>query len=532
MRIMKKAVLIMICLLFCGFVYARDWTASDWTQLQSVYNNDAVAGDLISIVAEVIVFGGTLGNSANWDEIVIRSNNNIMKTLSGNDTYQGFRVSSKTLSFSNLNFANFRINASSGAAINANASTLTFTGLNINFTANTALGTNSNGAAIAAYNSNIYFQSESRAPLRADFSYNSAATNGGALYIQYSTLSFNSVSINFLSNSAAIGGGIYASSSIVNFSATSSATFRGNEATTYGAAFYINNSKFSIDSSRIYLIDNTAKSSNGAAVYMTGAQAKLTLDNNSLLDIRDNVNINIIGWVAGIYVNTNAILSADNSIINFISNTAAGLVGLAVNNASAVFKNSQVNFINNTATVDTSGFGTGAMIVYGNADSNAIFLNSRVNFTSNTAAAANSNGGAFSHGNSGGRILFQNSTTIFTHNVSSGNGGAMALYGFNNTALTWTDFKSGVVRFIDNTAGSNGGAIYDNPTGLRNSLTFSSMSAADFIHNVAASTTGGGGAIFLQPLSTTVFYNSKVSFTQNSALKGGAILMERTRLSF
>ncbi|MDR0822834.1 MAG: autotransporter domain-containing protein [Endomicrobium sp.] len=517
--------------LTCSAAFARDYPVRDWLEFFSAYN--ASDGDIISVIEDSIIFQVPLTNPSGTN-VLIRSNSSGLKNLDGNKTYRGFAFSNTDLTFLNINLTKFYINASSGGAINANASTITFNGLNVNLTSNTALGANNNGGAIAALNSRVDFvKSDRRLNLTVLAAYNLAGS-GGFAYLNSSTMSFSDTILNFLSNSATNGAGIYSLNSFVNFS-NSSVTFRANQGN-YGIALEVfNYSEVNLDNTKVYITSNIVKTSQGGSIYATGAQSKIIL-NNSLLDFKNNVNAS--GWTSGIMLVGSSIFNVNDSEVNFTSNTATGLTSLAINNSSAVFRNSRANFIRNTAvyaSTFTINYGAAALIVWNGANSNANFIDSRVIFTSNSALGA-SVGGAVTYGNNGGKILFENSITTFTHNVSEyGYGGAIALYGVGGIA--WLDFRGGRVSFIDNSAGSYsdsadsyGGAIADSLI-LSASVNFSSMASAYFLHNVAISY---GGAITLLSRSTTNFYGSDVNFTANTSVdgNGGAIYMDRSRLSF
>ncbi|MDR3049497.1 MAG: OmpA family protein [Elusimicrobiota bacterium] len=529
---MKKSKIIVfaviLTLAYSG-VFARDYIVRTWAELSSNYNS-VVDGDYIS-VAQDIVFASGLGSPAAWTDIAIRSNNNTIRYLDGNKgAFQGFSLTSKALTFSNIGVTKFYA-AANGGVIAANASTITFNGLNINFTSNTA----ANGGGIYAVNSRIDFnKSDRRANLNISIAYNSAGS-GGFANVSLSTLSFSETIAAFSSNTATNGAGIYANNSIVNLS-NSSAAFMANQGN-YGVAFYIPNSKLNLDSVKVYVMSNIVKTNNGGSIYANGVQSKITL-NNSLLDVRGNM---ATAWTSGIMLIASSIFSVSDSEVNFTSNTATGLTSLAINNASATFRNSHINFIRNTAAYANNyaiGYGAPALIVWNNLNSNANFIDSRVAFTSNSALGA-SVGGAVSFGDYGGKILFENSIATFTHNVSQfGFGGAIALYGGGGSARL--DFMGGRAAFIDNSAVGNstvtanyGGAIADS-LALSVSVNFSSMASAYFIHNIA---TSSGGAITLLSRSTTSFYSSTISFTANTAISavsghGGAIYMSESRLSF
>ncbi|MCL2144434.1 MAG: OmpA family protein [Endomicrobia bacterium] len=125
---------------------------------------------------------------------------------------------------------------------------------------------------------------------------------------------------------------------------------------------------------------------------------------------------------------------------------------------------------------------------------------------------------------------FENSTTTFTGNSASGNGGAISVTGSNTDGNTFLNFTGSSVTFTENRAtgvSSLGGAIYiAGGTGGTpgNRTSFLNFTNSSVIFSVNSSNSNGG-ALYLADRTSAAFTNSSIAFTENVTANGsgGAI---------
>ncbi|MCL2144435.1 MAG: hypothetical protein FWH43_02945, partial [Endomicrobia bacterium] len=109
---------------------------------------------------------------------------------------------------------------------------------------------------------------------------------------------------------------------------------------------------------------------------------------------------------------------------------------------------------------------------------------------------------------------FMDSNTTFTGNqITNGSGGAIYITGAN-ASLT---FSNGVVEFINNTASSNGGAIYNND---RSKISFENNTSV-FTNNSAGNACG---AVLNDNRAIITITSSTMTFNNNSSNNTGAVL--------
>ncbi len=274
-------------------------------------------------------------------------------------------------------------------------------------------------------------------------------------------------------------------------------------------AVYVKNADLNVDGSTFYNSDTSNAgniSENGAAIYIATEGTSLTGDNRSTAKIQDSTFAFNKTNDTGAAINTsNAIVDIDGS--TFVSNTATNGHGGAID-------------LHGKGTIDGSSFYQNSSKIGG-----AVFVhdNTTLASTNNTYDSNTSTG--VENGSNGGAI--QNSGTLtstgdtFAKN-SSDNGGAIAQ---TATSYTYTDntgeqtktFPAGTMTvengiFIENTATTGGGAIYNDGTAtIKGTTAFNSNTA-----------TAQGGAI--NNTKNLIIEGKNVTFTGNTAGNGGAIV--------
>lgn len=385
--------------------------------------------------------------------------------------------------------------ASMGGAVYSGAGTLTIT--NTDFTNNSAkstggaiymLSTNSiTGGTFSTNSAGIggaIFSSGNSTISGVTFDSNNALTTflnsgGGAIYNNVDSMAitdstFTSNTANISTAAAAYGGAIFNQNAPMTITgtltgsgigATSTTTFTGNTAFTFGGAIYNNTTTAGRTLTATGTIFDNNSATSGGAVYNNAGVSTFTND---------------------IFKNNSATTSGGAIY------SAAGTVTL---NGSDFFSNTAVTSGGAIHSVGTLTVGTG------------------ITFDSNTATGAGSDGGA----------IYATGTTsltsdIFTNNSAVGDGGAIysSSTNFTSTDSTFTD--NGKVGAVVTT--TNGGAIYNN-NGIM------TLTGGSFTDN--ASTTAGGAIYSTATTAGRTLNVSGASFSGNSSSTGGAIYNAGTR---
>ena len=349
-----------------------------------------------------------------------------------------------------------------GGAISSSAGSLTVN--NCKFFYNHA----TSGGAIFSYVNSVYINN-------CGFSTNNAG-NGGAIFINNGNLSVNGVVFSRNVASTGSGGAIYDANGnlIIN-----NGYFINNAAIREGAAIHktgylkIVNSNF---------VTNKVTQNYGGAICHTGSS--ITIANSKF-----NGNS---APVAGAILNTKSPMTITSC--NFTSNRAGGRGGAIVNTLSSLIITGSY-FISNAA-----GAGFGGALYH----SNGVISFSNNTFSRNTAPM----GGAGIYVEIIGTSKIDKN--IFTYNKAAR---GSALYDFNGI-LNVTNSN-----FSDNSASANGGAVYNDNTGLGNARDTTLNFSKCIFHGNTATQFGGalynGGTINL----------SYCTLTNNIATngRGGAI---------
>ena len=452
---------------------------------------------------------------------------------------------SRIISFSNLTFQNFQAQ-NNGAAISLNADD-GFANISASsFTLN--VSSQSGGAVYVQFHTSITFSADiafvdNRAiksggglyldrDTRADFT-NEASTayfvgnrtengDGGAIFIEKSSISFNSYAL-FSANEAGgngRGGGMFAQKSTVIFNAPVS--FLGNKASGgQGGGLYLADSFVEFNSS-ISFVNN--ESAEGGALYLFNTDVNFTREL----------------FFEGSLANAGGSVYAARSTLTFSTTTFHGnrysgadsaISGGALHATSGswVYFTALTSFTNNNSQ-------RGGALHLGLAGSTVIF-SAKTFFITNTG---HSRGGAIyvangflkissaifesNIGGEGGAIyvsggLVEISSTYFYQNSGS-NGGALYISGGHVNISTQGNAS---LRFFRN-KGSNGGAVY---------ISGGKLTAPEvYFHQNNGS--GNGGALYLTGRDSQIDFYGRVSFSSNAAngSGGAAYFTEYSSLTF
>ncbi|MDR3048519.1 MAG: OmpA family protein [Elusimicrobiota bacterium] len=400
-----------------------------------------------------------------------------------------------------------------GGAVNAGFSTISFEYSTISFISNSAFdgGALYIGDSLSSFNfSRIDYLNNTAANFGAaayihqnsniNFFYSTISfignqsADGGSLYINGSTLTFERSVLKWTSNTASNdGGALFLENSQSSFS-LSTINFLSNMSGNFGAAIYSSLSTVSFNISGINMTSNTAVS--GAAIY--GSRSSFSFNASSAL-----FAFNTADDGAALYFDSSNI-SFEISTIGFIGNISTN-ASLYASASNMIFTASTINFIANTAFQD----GGGAALY---AVSNFDFFNSKIVFTSNNAL----NGGAV-YSEDFSSVSFTSSAVRWLANTAFQGGGAVFI---DETASVY--ITSSIVLFGQNTAVSSGGGAY---FGADSSFSIE-YSSIDFISNISSA---DGGAIFVRERAVLSFANTTISFLNNTAFSfGGAIFAQNS----
>ena len=367
-------------------------------------------------------------------------------------------------------------------------------------------GKQSNGGALYLDSSSIKFAEGSK----ITFNKNIAYGHGGAIYSKSSDVTFmNSSIVTFYDNNATVfngdGGAIFfASESDATFQGMSAVTFTSNRARNGGALHFQNSSICFIDNSRVVFSKNRA-TQYGGGIYLH--EINILFNDYSNVTFTNNNAEN----GGGIYADMNCMITSEGrSNMTFNNNTAVHGAGIYLVSNSYLFikETSEIMMLENKATENGGG-------IYSQANSQVLFgSNFSIVFSNNTATQ----GGAI-YSIEGSNVTFQSPVTItFNQNEALRYGGS--LYLEDNSTVKFKE-DSTVTYCKCKASIGNGGAIYctDNSVVL-----IQEMSNVTFNENMAID----GGALYFEFESSIVFHNNSLTtFNNNTATtSGGAIHFE------
>ena len=346
--------------------------------------------------------------------------------------------------------------------------------------------------------------------------------SGGAIYNINSTMTFTSGNIIFNGNEASLstgqsgsGGAIHNRDSLINFEMSSGDTvIFGNNTASWGGAISNINSTMSFKNGNIEFVGNIggnyydiAGPPGGGAIYNHNSLINFEMSSADTIIFKDNTTNNSGGAIENYYNSQMDFKITSGSAIIFSSNTAryGGAIS-NTDNSTMTFTNGDIIFIENM------GDGLGGAI--SNINSTMTFTNADIIFSGNSAVNY-----TYIYGY-GGAIYNENSTMAFTSGNIAFNGNT-ANYGgaIHNSTNGQTIFINTDIIFSGNsTASGFGGAIFN--------IVYSTVSFIDgniiFSGNSSAV---NGGAIFNGYGSKIIFTNVNVIFSENNAQSnGGAIV--------
>ena len=366
-------------------------------------------------------------------------------------------------------------------------------------------GEQSNGGALYLDSSSIKFAEGSKIIFNKSTAFDG---HGGAIYSNNSNVTFmDSSNVIFYDNKVFSGDGgaiFFASESDARFQGMSAVTFTSNRARNGGALHFQNSSIGFTDNSRVVFFKNRAIQY-GGGIYLH--EIDILFNDNSNVNFTDNNGEN----GGGIYAETNCTITSEgNSNMIFNSNIAVHGAGVYLVSNSYLFikESSEMMMLENKATENGGG-------IYSQANSQVLFdSNFSIIFNNNKATQ----GGAI-YSIEGSNVTFQSPVTItFNQNEASRYGGS--LYLEDNSTVKF-ERDSTVTYYKCKASNGNGGAIYctDNSVVL-----IQEMSNVTFNENMATN----GGALNFQFESSIVFHNNSLAtFNNNTATtSGGAIHFE------
>ncbi len=459
----------------------------------AIYN--AASGDKALTVTDLTftsntatLQGGAIRNSGTLNYIATKD-----QTISDNTASQqgGAIYNSGTLNFTGGEYISFVNNSAHGGGVISNRNNGNITGMNgMTFISNRTaaeggalfnsgritgfdgLSFNSN-SAVSAYGGAVRNDGLIQGGIKNSIFTSNTGYSGGAIY--NTSTGANALTIAdsiFTSNSASNRGGAIWNSGTVNYTATKAQTISGNTAVQLGGAIY-----------------------NEGTLNFTGGE-HITFDGNK------TSSTTVYTGGAAIHNAANAVITGLEKIT--FTNNVSALNGGAIYNNQGKITN---GIVDSVFTANRASYG--GAIYNTSSGSNVIkFVTNTANTVSGNIASTSggflANNGIFEFVGGENLTITKNSA-----NATSGYNGGGAIYNLGTI--------SGVngIKFIENTARLNGGAIYNNTGsfagGISNS-TFTSNSARD------------GGAI----LNTTAAANAMTiydsTFTSNTATnQGGAI---------
>ncbi len=247
----------------------------------------------------------------------------------------------------------------------------------------------------------------------------------------------------------------------------------------------------------------------GGAIWYGSADARALIAHNDSVRFFRNTTTDLDG---GAIYSENDFSFSDNGDILFEGNEAGSDGGAIYSKSLTTFdKNKSITFRDNKAASGDGGAICAYHLYITNTSGNIVFAGNH----------AVDDGGAASISLSTTRdilSLTNNKDIRFAENTAGDDGGAIYCWRMNTAEMR----HNGNISFADNAAQGNGGAIALNPNS--NELIISGNTSLTFTANKAVS--GTGGAIYTNQCSFSIIGNGAVSFIgNNAAAEGGAIDM-------
>ena len=334
--------------------------------------------------------------------------------------------------------------------------------------------------------------------LSSVFDSNTAATNGGAIYIDNSVNNvFVMPGTRFTDNSVTGSGGAVFLDSLSDKLYFYSTMFSGNHASKNGGAVAFQNNIASVHFYNCSFISNSAQY--GGAVYLDTANG-IDFTKTGLVNAIEFVNVSVRHNIAaldggGIYANNLNVFSVEHSrMVDNVAGRSGGAISLNTINTMSVSTSNTINSIGTTT------------------------------FSRNTCMGR---GGALAM-NTGSIVAF-NGTTTFDSNYAQFQGGAIVVSA-SSLAL-----GSNAITFVNNSALS-GSAMYLMSSSTSSVTLLSSYNKVLFRNNVCRKQ--GGTVFFVKDPDTTsqlfgpqmTYYNQRVVFVNNTAGTGRGVATQTTSL--
>ena len=416
---------------------------------------------------------------------------------------------------SNTIFAFNMATSSAGGAISIFGSNMTWTG-NTMFEYNIA---NFVGGAVSVYRADMSWSGDTA------FKDNQATTFGGAIFVLSAEVSCSGV-FSFFNNSAGAGGAIYVmvgsfvrwnasnTTFILNMATSSSGgaasisnstilwtgdtTFESNQANTVGGAITAYDVALSMRGDTIFECNRAA---HGGAAYLLGG-SRVMWDGNTEFVSNTASGFNTSGGGALVVARVNI---SWGGVTLFYNNSAISGGAVNIVNSSDVEWSGKTLFLNNSAALFGGGVGA--------------WEGTNVNWRGDTMFVSNNAilGGAV-YINKDVRARWTGQTK-FSSNEAGEQGGAVASAASVASAdddLIYFLLIEGVIEFVDNVSGRDGGAI-SLVGGVQ--VEIEPTAKVSFRRNYARVS---GGAIFMSGANVGPIYRG-VSFVSNSAQFGGGV---------
>ena len=358
------------------------------------------------------------------------------------------------------------------------------------------------GGAIYSNNSNVTFMDSSNVTFYDNEVF--SGDGGAILFANESDARFQGMStVTFTNNRARNGGALHFQNSSIGFTDNSRVVFSKNRARQYGGGIYLHeiNILFN-DNSNVKFTDNNGEK-NGGGIY---AEMNCTITSEGSSNMIFNNNTAVHG--AGVYLVSNSYLFIKESSEMMI------LENKATENGGGIYSqaNSKVLFGSNFSIVFTNNTATQGGAIYSIEDSNVIFQ-SPVTITFNQNEASRYGGSLYLEDST---VKFERDSTVTYHKCKASNGNGGAIYCTDNSVVLIQEMSN--VIFNENRA-IDGGALYFQ---FGSHIVFHNNSLATFNNNMA---TTSGGAIHFEADSKCIFGGTaNLSFCNNSVTKSGGAL--------
>lgn len=449
-----------------GAIYLSNSNDDYTTRIVSLNNsiftgNKSTAGGAIAVYASNTELSE--GGIVEIDKCDFIENNAVNLTDKPDSTsvYGGAVFNSRkgSVTISNSKFNGNTAQYEGGVLYSAGESKTTITGSS--FTNNLITDEKGRGGVLSVHSATVDFED-------SQFTGNYAPSNGGALYISYTT------------------------ASAVNSSVTvKGSVFSDNTTDNNGGAIYATKHETEKDKRVLTVKDtefnnNTAKA-NGGAVYLTAkveaSMKEVDFNGNKVISENDKIYGGAIYMASGVELKIDGATFKDNE-----SSYCAG--GIALNSSSEIMLNN--------VTAEGNKAGGSAGFIYGNNSKIVMF---------DSVIKNNSVGG-----NGGAMAVYNNSTSAaygvtFEGNMAGGAGGAV--YAYQNL----TEMLLHSCTFKENEAKSNGGAIYLSNEGILN-----------MYHTEASGNRADKGGFFYETTTGTEATIRNLIVDGNSATTDGDII--------